>query len=57
MAKREKIAKLTGEKKIQTSKKPYKKPSVVDFGHISALTAGTAGSFLDEGHLANQHGH
>jgi hypothetical protein len=39
------------------AKKPYNSPHVTDFGHISALTAGTVGSLLDEGHLANPHGH
>lgn len=37
-------------------KKPWHKPQVSDYGHVSALTAGTTGSFTDKGHLSNQHG-
>jgi hypothetical protein len=37
-------------------KKPWHKPKVSDYGHVSELTAGTTGSFTDKGHLSNQHG-
>jgi hypothetical protein len=37
-------------------KRPWHKPKVADYGHVSKLTAGTTGSFMDKGHLSNQHG-
>jgi hypothetical protein len=37
-------------------KKPYQTPRVIEYGHISALTAGTTGSTTDKGTLANHHG-
>jgi len=37
-------------------KKPWHKPKVADYGHVSQLTAGTTGSHTDKGHLSNQHG-
>jgi hypothetical protein len=37
-------------------KKPWHKPKVADYGHVSKLTAGTTGSHADKGQLSNQHG-
>jgi hypothetical protein len=37
-------------------RKPWHKPKVTDYGHVSQLTAGTTGSCTDKGHLSNQHG-
>jgi len=37
-------------------KKPYRTPQVVEYGHISKLTAGTTGSASDKGTMANHHG-
>jgi hypothetical protein len=54
---RENNRQKTKKQSVTIVKKSYSAPRIVDFGHISALTAGTVGSFLDEGHLANQHGH
>lgn len=36
--------------------KEWHKPVVTDHGHVSKLTAGTVGTHLDKGHMANQHG-
>jgi hypothetical protein len=38
------------------TKKPWHTPKVADYGHVSELTAGTTGSFMDKGHDSNQHG-
>lgn len=42
--------------KASTPKKSYKTPRLIEYGHISKLTAGTTGSHTDKGTLANMHG-
>ena len=37
-------------------KKPYRTPRLTEFGHVAKLTAGTAGTHTDKGHLSNEHG-
>jgi hypothetical protein len=37
-------------------KKPYKPPQLVDYGHISRLTAGSTGTHSDKGMSGGQHG-
>ena len=37
-------------------KKPWHKPIVTDWGHVSKITTGTTGSHMDKGHMSNQHG-
>ena len=37
-------------------KKPYETPRVIEYGHVSQLTAGTTGSSTDKGTLSNHHG-
>jgi hypothetical protein len=37
-------------------KKPYRTPRLIEYGHISKLTAGTSGTSTDKGHMANVHG-
>jgi hypothetical protein len=37
-------------------KKPYHPPSLVEYGHIAKLTAGTTGSHTDKGSHAGIHG-
>lgn len=44
------------EPKTFAPKKSYKTPSLIEYGHISKLTAGTTGSATDKGTLANKHG-
>ncbi len=44
------------EARTQAPKKPYRTPQVVEYGHISKLTAGTTGSASDKGTMANHHG-
>jgi hypothetical protein len=38
-----------GELNPTAPKKPYKAPQLVEYGHISKLTAGTSGSHSDKG--------
>jgi hypothetical protein len=38
------------------TRKPWHKPEVSDYGHVSKLTAGTTGSHTDKGHMSNSHG-
>jgi hypothetical protein len=38
------------------AKKPYQTPRLIEYGHISQLTAGTTGSSTDKGTLSNHHG-
>jgi hypothetical protein len=42
--------------KTSTPKKSYKTPRLIEYGHISKLTAGTTGTHTDKGTLANMHG-
>lgn len=44
------------EPKTFAPKKSYKTPSLIEYGHISKLTAGTSGSATDKGTHANVHG-
>jgi hypothetical protein len=44
------------EVRTLTPKKPYRTPQVIEYGHISKLTAGSTGSSTDKGTMANQHG-
>jgi hypothetical protein len=37
-------------------KKPYKGPQVVDYGHVSRLTAGSTGTHSDKGMAGGAHG-
>ena len=45
-----------GEHNPTAPKKPYKAPQLVEYGHISKLTAGTSGTHTDKGTHANVHG-
>jgi hypothetical protein len=45
-----------GELNPTAPKKPYKAPQLVEYGHISKLTAGTSGTHTDKGTHANVHG-
>ena len=44
------------EPKTSAPKKSYKTPSLIEYGHVSKLTAGTTGTHTDKGTLANMHG-
>jgi hypothetical protein len=44
------------EARTLAPKKPYRTPQVVEYGHISKLTAGTTGTAGDKGTMANHHG-
>lgn len=37
-------------------KKKWHKPVVITYGHVSKITAGTVGSHMDKGHMANPRG-
>jgi hypothetical protein len=37
-------------------KKPYRAPQVVDYGHVSRLTAGSTGTHSDKGMAGGAHG-
>jgi hypothetical protein len=39
-----------------SAQKPYRTPRLIEYGHISKLTAGTSGTSTDKGHMANVHG-
>ena len=51
-----KSASAAAEVRTPVSKKPYRTPRLIRYGHVSNLTAGATGTSTDKGHLANPHG-
>jgi hypothetical protein len=51
-----KSASAAAEVRTPTRKKPYRTPRLIVYGHVTKLTAGTAGTSMDKGHMANAHG-
>jgi hypothetical protein len=51
-----KIAGAAAEVRTPVRKKPYRTPRLIEYGHVSKLTAGSSGTNTDKGHLANPHG-
>ena len=51
-----KNASAASEVRRPIRKKPYRTLRLIEYGHISKLTAGTSGTSTDKGHMANAHG-
>jgi hypothetical protein len=51
-----KSASAAAEVRTPVRKKPYRTPRLIEYGHVSKLTAGSSGTHTDEGHLANPYG-
>jgi hypothetical protein len=51
-----KYASRGNEARTPVPKRPYRAPQLIEYGHITKLTAGTTGSHTDKGHNANEHG-
>jgi hypothetical protein len=51
-----KSATAAAEVRTPARKKPYRAPRLIEYGHVSKLTAGSSGTQTDKGHLANPHG-